>query len=144
MRFCLRPCRQVADQQGVILILTLWVLVILAAVALTYAYYAKLDLQMTTYAADSARARYLAKAGFYRTCIYLRDDKLKDMNLLDVDDLVDLDDQDDGILEYDAMNEEWYSVWWDEDEEDTLKRLPLGKGTFQVRVIDEAGKVLLG
>jgi len=140
-RLTYRPCRQSAGQRGVVLILTLWVLVILAAVALTYAYYAKLDLQMTTYAADSARARYLAKAGFYQTCIYLRDDKLKDMDLLDVDDLVDLDDQDDGILEYDAMSEEWYSHWYDEDEEDGRKRVPLGKGTFQVRVTDEAGKI---
>lgn len=139
IRFGFGSPGRVARQQGVILILTLWVLVILAAVALTYAYYARLDLQMTTYAADSTRARYLAKAGFYRACILLRDDKLKDMDLLDSDSLIDLDDEDIGY-QYDAVNEGWYSAWWDEEQEDGVRRVPLGKGTFQVRVTDESGK----
>lgn len=129
-----------AGRRGVILIITLWVLVILASVALSYAYYARLDLQMTSYNSDSARARYLAKAGYYRTCVYLRDDKLKDQDLLDNEDLVELEDDDRGYL-YDAMNEEWYSIWWDEDEEDHLKRVPFGKGSFRVHVIDESGKI---
>ena len=69
-------------RRGVILIVTLWVLVVLSSVALTYAYYARLDLETTRYASNSARARYLAKAGYYQACIYLRDDKLKDMDPL--------------------------------------------------------------
>lgn len=121
-------------RRGVILIITLWVLVILSSVALTYAYYARMDLQMTGYGADSARARYLAKAGYYRAVILLRDDKLKDMDLLDTDDLIDLNDRDRGY-QYDALNEEWYSK--DED----LIDVEMGQGTFHVTVTDESGRI---
>ncbi len=136
-------------RRGIVLMITLWVLVILSSVALTYAYYTQLDLQMTTFAANSARARTLAKAGYYRACVYLRDDKLKDTDLLDNDDLVELDDDDINYI-YDAMNEEWYSFWWEEEEpfrnisfegetnwyeEDEITQ------SFMVNVEDEAGKI---
>jgi len=131
---------RIRNQRGIILIITLWILVILSSVALTYAYYAQLDLQMTTYSTDSARARYLAKAGFYRTCILLRDDKLKDKGLLDNDDLVEIDDDDEGY-EYDAFSEEWFSSWVGKKGE--LKDVEMENGVFRVEVSDESGKINL-
>lgn len=129
-------------RRGVILIITLWVLVILSSIALSYAYYAKLDLRMTSYSTDTARAAALARSGFYRACIYLRDDKLKDEDILDNDDLVELDDDDRGFI-YDAFNEEWFSVWYDEDlEENGFRKITeFGKGSFRVTVTDETGKL---
>lgn len=135
---------KMGKDRGVILLITLWILVILASVAMSYAYYAKLDVEMTTYNANSARARYLAKTGFYKACNLLRDDKLKDVDLLDNDDLIELDDDDIGY-QYDAMTEEWYSEWYDEDEEDGVKRTHYPEedspGLFRVKVVDEGGKI---
>jgi type II secretory pathway component PulK len=123
-------------RRGVILIITLWILAILATVSLTYAYYARLDTRMTGYIANSVRARYLAKSGYYRALVYLRDDTLKDMDLLDNEDLIEIEDEDKGFR-YDAYNEEWFS------KSEALREVEFGQGTFSVNVYDESAKIAL-
>jgi hypothetical protein len=122
---------------GSALIIVLWVMVILSSVALTFAYHTRLDVSMAGHQAKRMQAMFLARAGVIRAMAMLRDDKLKDMDLLEEDDLVELDDEDKGF-NYDAYAESWRS------NEELLKDVEYGPGTFTVEIEDLNSKISLG
>ena len=117
------------NRAGTALMITLWVMVILSSVALTFSYHTRLDLRMSTYQVQRMQARFLAHAGVTRALALLRDDLLKDHDLLEDEGLVELDNEDKGFV-YDAYAESWGS------EEDLIKDVEYGGGTFTVRIID--------
>jgi type II secretory pathway component PulK len=129
--------------RGIALIIVLWVVLIVSVIAVTYAYEARTGIQMMGYSTRSLQAYYVAKAGEARAMILLREDILKDQDVLDRDYLVELDDKDVGYR-YDAMSEEWFTGV-EENYDDVEVESGLGRdavvGKYTVHVIDESSKV---
>jgi type II secretory pathway component PulK len=138
-----RDPRSARGEEGIALIITLWVTLIVSVIALVFAYEARTDMYMMGYSTQSVQARYLARAGMSRAMILLREDILKDQDVLDREYLVELDDKDVGYR-YDAFNEEWYSGV-DENYDDVEVESGISRdsviGRYSVRVIDESSKV---
>jgi type II secretory pathway component PulK len=128
------------------LVITLWVIVIVATIALTYTFQSRTEVWMARYAYDSARARYAAKAGAARAMILLREDVLKDNDVLERSNLIKIDDDDKGY-KYDGPNEEWFNGGEKGYKDVVLETDVAGErwaaGSYSVRVIDEASKLNL-
>ncbi|MBU0700231.1 general secretion pathway protein GspK [bacterium] len=73
------------NEEGVVLVITLWVLAILSLLAISFAYQMRIGIRLAGYQVDSLRALYLAKAGVNYALCELK----KDTN------------------EYDSLNEAW-------------------------------------
>lgn len=133
-----------SGESGIVLIIVLWIIVVLTAVALSYSYMAKVDYQVVKYYANSVKAEYLARAGLSRAIIMLREDLLKDIDDAAYDKrelIIDVDDDD--RWEYDALGEAWSanpdfyeSVRMKFETADAIL-----EGSFTVRVEDEASKL---
>ena len=127
-------------QDGVILIIALWVVVIVSVVALSFAYQARLEVKMSGYSANHMRAKWYAEAGVSQALVLLREDLLKDKDVLENEDLIDVEDED--IYLYDSYAEDWGSrkdllnLEKDDYNEEN-------KGTYKVEIIDECGKLNL-
>ena len=136
----LTTCKFTEKQDGIILIIALWVVVIVSVVALSFAYQARLEVKMSGFGANHMRARWLAEAGVSQALVLLREDLLKDHEVLENDDLIDVDDKDKYL--YDSYSEAWGS------REDLLvvekdDYYEENKGTFSVKIVDECGKINL-
>lgn len=132
-------------ERGIALIIVLWVVLIVSVIAVTYAYDARTDIRMMGYNTQSLQAYYAAKAGVARAMILLREDILKDQDVLDRDDLVRLDDKDVGYR-YDAFNEGWFvghEENYDEVELTSGIKRDAVVGTYTVYVVDESSKANL-
>ena len=137
-------------RRGIALIITLWVIMVVSTIALTYSFEARIQTQITGYRADSLRAYYLAKAGMHRAMVLILEDLLKDQDILDKSAFIKLDKDDVGI-QYDALTEEWF--WGPEDSSDRegsyenhLFEAQIGNwrgvyGKYSVEVVDEASKL---
>lgn len=123
-------------QEGLVLIIILWIVLVLTSVAAAYAYLAKVDYQVTKYYANSVKAEYMAKAGVNRAIIMLREDLLKDINdgSYDEDELI-IDAEDDDRWEYDSQGEVWCT------NPKFYEGIEIADGSFTVRVIDEGSKL---
>lgn len=65
-------------EAGVVLIITLWVIVVLASVATVFIRQAQLEAKMVAFQRDTTIADSIAKAGLRQALILLREDKIKD------------------------------------------------------------------
>ena len=92
-------------KKGIILIMTLWVIVVLASVSLSYVRIVNLEMQMVKFQRDNTIADTVAVAGMREALILLREDKYKDSGDDIKSTLINLRDQD--TYEYDGGNEEW-------------------------------------
>ncbi|MBE7560697.1 general secretion pathway protein GspK [bacterium] len=125
-------------RSGSALIIVLWVMVVLSSIALALAYHTRLDVKMAGYQVQRQQARSLARAGLTRALVILRDDLLKDNDLLDKtdDDLVPVDNEDKGF-KYDAYAEGWGN------NPDLLTDVEYGDGAFTVQIEDLSDKLNL-
>jgi type II secretory pathway component PulK len=133
------------DERGIALIIVLWVVLIVSVIAMTYMYEARTDIQMMGYSTRSLQAYYVAKAGMARAMILLREDILKDEDVLDREYLLELDDKDVGYR-YDGLNEAWFVGHegnYDEVELVSGFERDAVIGKYTVNVIDESSKVNL-
>ncbi len=133
-------------QRGIILVTVIWVLLILTVIAWSYARQCQMELRMTGYQINSARAYYLAKAGVSRAMVFLREDKLKDQGVLGEEDLIEVDDKDENYL-YDAPSEAWgfnpdvYGIDPSKKEEKWGAEIENARGKLLVKVEDLSGRL---
>ncbi len=97
--------------RGSILITTLWILTILALLAIGIGVRMSVDLKLTGFSLNRAKALYLAEAGFRKTVILLKEDDTKTL---------------------DTLNESWSCGYDRYEESNLLKEIPLGEGSFTV------------
>ncbi len=103
-------------RRGVLLILTLWMVTVLSLIAYSLAYEMRLEVRLTKLKKDNLLAYQLAKAGVAKAVCDLKNDMVIDRA--------------EGSEEFDAEGDVWKFY------EDKLD-IPLGAGTFSVRIIDE-------
>ncbi|MBI1388792.1 MAG: hypothetical protein GC154_10135 [bacterium] len=94
-----------AAQQGVALVITLWVIVVLSTVSLAYLRQINLELKMVGFQRDAAVVDSIAKAGLQEALIQLREDRLKDSGEEIKPTVVRFSEQD--TYDYDGGNENW-------------------------------------
>ncbi|HPB32422.1 MAG TPA: type II secretion system protein GspK, partial [Candidatus Sumerlaeota bacterium] len=103
-------------RRGVLLILTLWMVTVLSLIAYSLAYEMRLEVRLTKLKKDNLLAYQLAKAGVAKAVCDLKNDMVIDRA--------------EGSEEFDAEGDVWKFY------EDKVN-IPLGAGTFSVRIIDE-------
>ena len=104
------------QEKGIVLLMVLWIMIILSAIALSFIYMMRLETKMAKYQLYAAQAFYLTKAGLNRAITQLTIDKK-------------LNQQIDTLKESWSVNPRAY--------EDAA----LSRGSFNVKVIDESSKV---
>ena len=108
--------------KGTILVTTLWIMALLTLLALGIGIRVGMDIKLISFFLDSSKAHYLAKAGLMKTMVLLEEDGNKNV---------------------DSLNEVWACGYDFDDEEDVLKDIILGEGSFTVSYefgTDEEGK----
>ncbi|MBZ0258706.1 general secretion pathway protein GspK [bacterium] len=70
--------RQRKNQNGIVLIITLWVILVLSVVSLSYLRQVNIELKMVGFQRDTSVADSIAKAGLQQALILLREDRIKD------------------------------------------------------------------
>ncbi len=93
------------QEAGVVLILTLWVIVILASVSLAFVRQTMIEAKMVGFQRDVTIADSVAKAGLQQALILLREDKIKDSGEDMKETLTHF--KDDDIFMYDGGTEAW-------------------------------------
>jgi uncharacterized membrane protein YgcG len=93
------------QEAGVVLIITLWVIVILASVSLAFVRQTMIEAKMVGFQRDNTIANAVAKAGLQQAIILLREDKIKDSGEDMSETLTRFDDDD--IYQYDGGTEAW-------------------------------------
>lgn len=139
--------RRARARRGVALVIVLVVLAIMTVAVGSFLYQTRLEINMVQAQMEATQAFYLARSGVWRAICLLRDDLLKDRDVLEDDNLIEIDDKEKGIL-YDAYAEPWGS------DAELLQDVRLDDGprrrsrddtdrqaTFSVRVFDESGKI---
>lgn len=104
--------------RGAILVTTLWILALLTLLALGIGIKMGVDIKLIGFTLNSSKAHYLAEAGLRKAIAVLEEDTNK----------------------YDSLNEVW-STGHDVDDENVLKDMPLGEGSFTVSITDEEGRL---
>ncbi len=115
---------RLGKEQGVILITTLWILMILSVIALGFSIELQLEARMSRTQLDTHQAYYLARAGVIRTLVELKNDAILDHRTRNAI--------------YDAPGDCWAN---NEETEKIYKDIPLGEGTYTVVIQDELGKM---
>ncbi|MEW5767485.1 MAG: helix-hairpin-helix domain-containing protein [bacterium] len=100
-------------EDGVSLILVLWISVILTVTVLSFASFIRLQLKITRNQTERLKAYYIAEAGINQAILELRKDNNK----------------------YDALNEKWST------NEEAYEGILFGEGEYNVQVIDEESKL---
>lgn len=100
-------------EEGLTLILILWIIAILSITTLSLASYMRLQLRITKNKTERLKAYYIARAGIERAILELR----RDTN------------------DYDALNEEWST------NEEAYNSIQFGEGEYSIQVIDEESKL---
>lgn len=129
-------------RRGVALLIVLVVLAIMTVTVGTLMYQTRMEINMTQAQLEATQAYFLARSGVWRALNLLREDLLKDMDAIRDSDLIRIDDKERGI-QFDSYYEPWGS------DVELLRDVKLGppeerrdpRGSFSVRVIDEAGKL---
>ncbi|RJP20849.1 MAG: hypothetical protein C4527_24385 [Candidatus Omnitrophota bacterium] len=93
------------NETGIVLIITLWVIVVLATVSLSYVKQVSLEIKMVGFQRDVAIADALADAGLRQALILLREDRIKDSGENVRETIVPFEDDD--VYLYDGGNEAW-------------------------------------
>ena len=124
-------------REGIVLIITLWVIVVLATVALAYVRQVNLELKMVSFQRDVTVADSLAAAGMRQAIISLREDKIKDMGEQIQETLFRF--RNDDLYQYDGGSEEWAN------NPDLYEDVPFyesdgHQGVYYVEVEDESSK----
>ncbi|MDX9753097.1 MAG: type II secretion system protein GspK [bacterium] len=94
------------NERGIVLIITLWMIVVLATLSLSYLRLVNLEMEMVKFQRDNTIADNVATAGIREAMILIREDKYKDMGDEMTARLVDFRKEDD-YFEYDGGGEEW-------------------------------------
>lgn len=128
-------------RRGVALVIVLVVLAIMTVTVGTFMYQTKMEINMIQAQVQATQAYFLARSGVWRAVVLLRDDLLKDRDVLRDDNLIRIDDKEKGIL-FDSYYEPWGS------DLELLEDIPLAPdraeeplGTFTVKVFDECGRI---
>ncbi|MDP8242880.1 MAG: type II secretion system protein GspK [Candidatus Hinthialibacter antarcticus] len=66
------------NERGIVLVITLWVILVLSVVSLSYLRQVNLELKMAGFQRDAAVVDSIAKAGLQQAVILLREDRIKD------------------------------------------------------------------
>lgn len=66
------------NQKGIVLVITLWVILVLSVVSLSYLRQVNIELKMVGFQRDASVADSIAKAGLQQALILLREDRIKD------------------------------------------------------------------
>ena len=128
------------EENGVVLILVLWVVVILSTMTLTFAHQTKLAAKMAGFQSDSMQADLVAKAGLRQALILLREDLIKDHeDSIERDTIFRFDYKD--RYPYDAGNEYW--AYGGDFSKNLYVYVEFGGGTYRVDVRDESAKLPL-
>ncbi|MDI6784750.1 MAG: type II secretion system protein GspK, partial [bacterium] len=112
------------NQDGVVLIITLWILLILSTIALGFAFELHLESRLARYQLDSHTAAYLAQAGINRAMVELKNDLLLDRKARPQ------------II--DSLGENWAN---NENTDEYYTDIELGEGKYSVTVTDEYSKI---
>ncbi len=128
------------EENGVVLILVLWVVVILSTMTLTFAHQTRLAAKMTGFQSDSMHADLIAKAGLRQALVLLREDLIKDHeDSIERDTIFRFDFKD--RYQYDAGNEHW--AHGGDYSKNLYVYVEFGGGTYRVEVRDESAKLPL-
>jgi type II secretory pathway component PulK len=111
-------------KDGVVLITTLWILLILSVLALGFTIDLQLEARMARTQMDTHQAYYLARAGVIRALVELKNDAILDHRTRNAI--------------YDAPGDCWAN---NEETDKIYKDIELGEGTYTVKVQDELGKI---
>ncbi len=125
------------NQRGIVLVVTLWVVLVLSVVSLSYLRQVKLELKMTGFQRDASIADSIAKAGLQQALILLREDRIKDSAETIQETMFRF--MDDDVYQYDGGNEVWA------DSPDLLEDVMFYEngdkaGYYFVKIEDESSK----
>jgi hypothetical protein len=126
------------NKKGVVLIITLWIIVVLAVVSLAMVRQINMEVKMVGFQRDITTVDSLALAGLRQAIIVLREDQLKDSGEDIQQTLFRFGDDD--IYPYDGGTEHWA------DYPDVFEEVPFyengGKtGYYYVDIVDESAKL---
>ncbi len=96
---------QRSHESGIVLIITLWVIVVLSTVSLSYVRQVSLEIKMVGFQRDVTIVDSIADAGLRQALILLREDRIKDSGELFEETIVEFEDDD--VYNYDGGNEAW-------------------------------------
>ncbi len=130
-----------SNESGIVLIMTLWIIVVLSVISLTYVKQVYLEIKMVGFQRDVSIVEEIAKAGMRQAMILLREDNIKDHGEDVAPTLYRFDDDD--VFNYDGGNEPWAEGIV--DNEDLYVDYPFyqsgdKKGYYFVTVEDESAK----
>ncbi len=114
------------NRRGVILITTLWILLILSVIALTFSIELQLEARIARTQIDVHEAYYIARGGIYRAVVELKNDGILDHRVR--------------TAPYDSLGDCWNIT---DDTRENFVDVPLGDGTYTVSVVDEMSKLNL-
>lgn len=112
------------NQAGVVLIITLWILLILSTIALSFAFEMHLESRLARYQLDHYAASELAQAGINRAMVELKNDLILDRKARPK------------II--DTTGENWAN---NENSDEYYTNIELGEGKYSVQVTDEYSKI---
>lgn len=124
-------------EQGIVLIITLWVIVVLSVTAVTFLRQVQLETKMVGFQRDTAIADQIAKAGLRQALVLLREDIIKDYGE-DFQETIYSFRENDAYV-YDGGNEAWADnpeYYLDVPFYENGERI----GYYYVKVEDEASK----
>ncbi len=93
------------NQQGIVLVITLWVIVVLSIVALSYVKQVRMEIKMVGFQRDVTVVEELAKVGLRQAVILLQEDKIKDSGEDRFSTVFSF--KEDDVFSYDGGNEAW-------------------------------------